>query len=240
MGQKAAREKWVTDEFKALIQAKKDHGVSSREYIVKKDNVEVEFLTLSDIQKFKQPRNRDIMLDPNHLGTIFVLDNSKEGRFYLKDIQKFADLYFERQANNPNIVDIVKEFQGYCTLTLWNYVMFSQGTEKFVKWFGRVFSYGNTVKIHGQDRRKVFVDRRALKILDEVFSVSKTYGVDQTHSFNLMQAVARQQGQMPSESKTKYKDVIPREILEEFGREFIDGFIKYMTDLGFEPNIEIH
>jgi len=45
---------------------------------------------------------------------------------------------------------------------------------------------------------------------------------------------------MPGESKTKYKDVIPRDILEHFGREFIDGFIKYMTDLGFEPSIEIH
>jgi hypothetical protein len=45
---------------------------------------------------------------------------------------------------------------------------------------------------------------------------------------------------MPGETKTKYKDVVPREILEDFGKEFIDGFIKYMTDLGFESNIEIH
>jgi len=45
---------------------------------------------------------------------------------------------------------------------------------------------------------------------------------------------------MPEAGKPKYKDVVPRDSLEYFGREFIDGFIKYMTDLGFEPDMDIH
>ena len=44
MGQKSAREKYVADEFKALIQTKKESKASPRDYIVKKDGQEIEFL----------------------------------------------------------------------------------------------------------------------------------------------------------------------------------------------------
>jgi len=97
--------------------------------------------------------------------------------------------------------------QGYCTLVLWNYVMSSStgGVERFVKWFGRVFSYGyisfetcastafllSSPSVHDH-HRTVYVHRGALKALDDVFSVSRNFGIDQTHSFNLMQTVAKQ------------------------------------------------
>jgi len=35
------------------------------------------------------------------------------------------------------------------------------------------------------------------------------------------------------------KDAIPREIFVYTGREFIRGFVKYMTDLGFTPGMEV-
>lgn len=38
-------------------------------------------------------------------------------RFTLDELLKFTEIYFERQQNNHNTVDIVKEFQGYCTMT---------------------------------------------------------------------------------------------------------------------------
>jgi len=246
MGQKAAREKHVAEEFKAILDAKKVRNQQRRDYLVRKNGVEIEYLTLSDMLKFKQPRNRDIMLDPNHLGLIFVLDDSKDGRFYLKDIHKFADLYFERQASNPNVVDVPKEFQGYCTLVLWNFVTTAGGVEKFVHWFGRVFSIGNVVfEHHGENHRTIYVERGALKVLDDIFAVSRNFGIDTNHTFGLLQQVSRQKKLMPAESrheskKAKYKDVIPREALEYFGREFIDGFIKYMTELGFEADIDLH
>lgn len=38
----------------------------------------------------------------------------------------------------------------------------------------------------------------------------------------------------------KVRDVIPREILEYAGREYVNGFIRYMSDLGFEPAMDVH
>ena len=67
------------------------------------------------MQKFEQPRNSDISLDKTHLGTLFMIDKTKDGRFTKEEILQFVDLYFERQAANTNAVDVVKEFQGYCT-----------------------------------------------------------------------------------------------------------------------------
>eukprot|EP01126_Amoeba_proteus_P057877 TRINITY_DN740_c0_g2_i16.p1 TRINITY_DN740_c0_g2~~TRINITY_DN740_c0_g2_i16.p1 ORF type:complete len:146 (+),score=27.43 TRINITY_DN740_c0_g2_i16:210-647(+) len=108
------------------------------------------------MQKFEQPRNSDISLDKTHLGTLFMIDKSKDGRFYLDEIKQFVDLYFERQAANANTVDVVKEFQGYCTASLWNYVANQKGKETFVKWFGKLFSMGN-IAIQGKDSVNIFL-----------------------------------------------------------------------------------
>jgi hypothetical protein len=34
-------------------------------------------------------------------------------------------------------------------------------------------------------------------------------------------------------------EVIPLEILKSFAKDFIDGFLKYMRELGFEEDMEI-
>lgn len=34
-------------------------------------------------------------------------------------------------------------------------------------------------------------------------------------------------------------DILPVEIFEIFAKEFLRGFIKYMSELGFEPGMEI-
>eukprot|EP01126_Amoeba_proteus_P057872 TRINITY_DN740_c0_g1_i4.p1 TRINITY_DN740_c0_g1~~TRINITY_DN740_c0_g1_i4.p1 ORF type:complete len:138 (-),score=26.96 TRINITY_DN740_c0_g1_i4:523-936(-) len=85
-----------------------------------------------------------------------MIDKSKDGRFYLDEIKQFVDLYFERQAANANTVDVVKEFQGYCTASLWNYVANQKGKETFVKWFGKLFSMGN-IAIQGKDSVNIFL-----------------------------------------------------------------------------------
>lgn len=50
-----------------------------------------------------------------------MIDKSKEGRFFLDEIIDFVNFYCERQTTNPNTVDVVKEFQGYCTAQYVNF-----------------------------------------------------------------------------------------------------------------------
>ncbi len=37
----------------------------------------------------------------------------------------------------------------------------------------------------------------------------------------------------------KYKDYVPLTIVKDFGREFIQGFSRVMSEMGFEPDMRI-
>lgn len=90
-------------------------------------------------------------------------------RFTRDEIVEFVHEYFNRQTANPNTVDVVKEFQGYCTakylalsyeshsISLWNFVYKGEDCkttlerkEKFGIWFEKLFSYGNFVEVNGE------------------------------------------------------------------------------------------
>jgi len=241
MGNKAAREKWITDEFKARIQEKmKKRHTKKRDYLCKVDGKYKEFLTLDDLRNFKQPRGNEIEpLDPSHLGTLFVLDKSKDGRFFIEELIEFIHMYFDRQASKTYAGNVVKEFQGYCTLQLWNYVNRKSGLRNFAKWIGLLLYRGNEVKIHEFPHKK-FVARQAIHRLHEIFQVTKSFGVDQPSSFTTLLEVAQQKKMVDvSSGGDQLKDVLPLEILEYFGKEFIEGFKSYMTELGFEPDMDI-
>jgi len=240
MGNKAAREKWIADEFKARIQEKmKKRQTKKKDYLCKVDGKYKEFLTLDDLRNFKQPRGSEIEpLDPNHLGTLFVLDKSHSGRFFVEELIEFIHMYFDRQAIKTYAGNIVKEFQGYCTLQLWNYVNQQHGPRKFAKWFGLLLYRGNEVKIKDFPKKK-FVARQAIHRLHEIFQVTKSFGVDQMTSFTTLLEVAQQKKFVDTSAGEQLKDVLPLEILEYFGKEFIEGFKSYMTELGFEPDMDI-
>lgn len=60
---------------------------------------------LEDVLKFKLPPEYPI--DKSHLGTLFALDKTKDGKFYLEEVIDFAAIYGEKQANNPGAVDFM-------------------------------------------------------------------------------------------------------------------------------------
>jgi len=70
--------------------------------------------------------------------------------------------------------------------------------------------------------------------------VTKSFGIEQMTSFSTMQSVAQQKKMIDHlYTDQLLKDVLPQEILEYFGKAFIEGFKNYMTELGFEPDMDI-
>jgi len=55
------------------------------------------------VLKFKIPPEYPV--DRSHLGTLFALDKTKDGKFYLEEIIDFAAIYSEKQIANPGAVD---------------------------------------------------------------------------------------------------------------------------------------
>jgi len=54
--------------------------------------------------KIKPPR--EYPLETTHLGTLFIMDKDKDGKFSLHDLVDFATLYHERQARQ-DVVDFL-------------------------------------------------------------------------------------------------------------------------------------
>lgn len=77
--------------------------------------------------------------DLNHLGTLYILDRTKQGRFCLEDMKEFVEFGFRFNGDkyNPR-TDFKSQLQGFCTWMMWNDVvkLGDQGIHNFIQWFG--------------------------------------------------------------------------------------------------------
>lgn len=212
--------------------------------------------------KFKPPR--ETPLDLSHLGTLFVMDKQKDGKFDLKELSSFVALYYDRQASDRGTADFLKEFQGYCTLQMWNFVAKPEGRRAWVNWFCSLLV---------EDAHCSFVHRDAVKLvhqvlchiitslflslfssitshsshlslsLSQILNVRRAYGVDFQTFFNLLQRAAIEQNLMssPSDSSNneQLEECVPMQIIRKFATDFIEGFASYMLSLGFSADMEV-
>lgn len=64
---------------------------------------------LDDVLKIKPPR--EYPLETAHLGTLFIMDKDKDGKFSVHDLIDFATLYHERQARQDVVDFLVINFK---------------------------------------------------------------------------------------------------------------------------------
>jgi hypothetical protein len=215
-----AHQKWIAEEFNNIKKEKTNP--------IERDN---DYLTLEDVMKFKPPR--ETPLDMSHLGTLFVMDKQKDGKFDLKELSSFVALYHEHQANDRGTADFLKEFQGYCTLQMWNFVAKPDGRKAWVNWFCSLLV---------DDAHCSFVHRDAVKLVHQILNVRRAYGVDFQNFFNLLQRAAIEQNLMPSlqdaPDREQLEECVPMQIIRKFASDFIEGFANYMLSLGFSADLE--
>eukprot|EP00891_Asterochloris_glomerata_P009664 jgi/Astpho2/9664/Aster-x1595 len=73
------------------------------------------------------------LLDPLHLGVLWVLDSNHDGRVSLEELETLADLARKRsRCYQPH--EFQSQMQGYCTLKLWQAMSREGGKEAFVDW----------------------------------------------------------------------------------------------------------
>lgn len=101
---------WIVEEFNNLKKAKPDATV---DFVVSNNTLLLAFIVysiniivevLDDVLKIKPPR--EYPLETAHLGTLFIMDKDKDGKFSLHDLIDFATLYHERQARQ-DVVDFL-------------------------------------------------------------------------------------------------------------------------------------
>jgi len=216
MGNAQSTRTYITEEFQKANQG------NPRDYLV-----------LDQIMQVQPPRENPI--DLQHIGALYIMDKRLCGRFYYEDLLDFGDLYCIQTAA-ARLYDAQSKFKAYCTLQMWSELCKPGGIEEFVAWFGRLLSENMTLQYFDEHPTVPFLPADTVKTMHSIMAIKKLYGMDFQEFFSLMQRVAEEQGIMKLEEE-KLDEVVPLVVSRQFAREFINGFVKLMSELGFDKDM---
>jgi len=194
------------------------------------NDMQRDYLVLDQIIQIQPPRESPI--DLTHLGTLYIMDKRMCGRFYYEDLLDFGETYLT-QASATRAYDLQSKFQAYCTLHMWNEVTKPGGVEEFVTWFGRLLAENQPLQYFDEHPTVSFLHSDTIKTMHLILGIKKTYGVDFQIFLDLMQRAAEEQGLMRLDVE-KLDEVVPLVVSRQFAREFMNGFVKLMSELGFD------
>ncbi|ELR11133.1 Fbox domain containing protein [Acanthamoeba castellanii str. Neff] len=78
---------------------------------------------------------------------------------------------------------------------------------------------------------------RILRSIHKILNVKRAYGMSTQDFYFLMQRAAEEANLMTLDEH--FDNWIPTDIVQDFVREFMKGFQNFMTQLGFEPGVEL-
>src|SRR3990167_9820968 len=107
----------IKDEFERVRQLDKD-----RDYIV-----------LDQVLQIENTKWESFPIDFTHLGTLFVLDKERNGKFTLNNFLEFSEICKKREEIHLRH-DFKTHIQAYLTLCMWSVVAKNNGEDIFVEW----------------------------------------------------------------------------------------------------------
>ncbi|EAL67418.1 hypothetical protein DDB_G0280383 [Dictyostelium discoideum AX4] len=170
---------------------------------------------------------RESTIDICHLGTLFVIDKRRTGRFYHNDILEFARTYASQALLNGRKDDFQSKFQAYCTLKMWNEIS-KDRDEIFVEWFTKLFTENPNYIQKFDQHSETYLTSDAINKMYQILSIKNYYGGDFRSFLDLMQRSAEEEDLMKLD-EDELDDVVPAQILKNFSKHFIDGFKKLMV-----------
>jgi len=184
---------------------------------VKKDR---NYLILDNLLNFNMPNM--IHLQLTHIGVLFVMDSTQDGKFTLEKLLAFSDLCAERaRFYRPH--EFQAQIQGYCALQLWNCVISQEGKEEFESWFTQVIRESERERHFDSETGTEFISRDTIQTVHEILEVSEKHGMDFQQFFDLLQRVGEEKGTMDLENEL-LDDCAPLDVLQDFTSNFITGF----------------
>jgi len=224
MGNQGSIQRHISEEFKRVKEAtkKKNGKIHSADYLV-----------LDQVLQMQPFREQPV--DVAHLGTLFCLDENKDGRFSEAEFGKFAAQFSGKKSFSH---DFQMHLQAFCTLHMWNEVTKEGGVEMFVEWFGKLLQENSMDWRQFRGTREIFLDGDTVRTLHRLLNIKLMYGYSFDNFFGLMQRVAEEKSLMQLENE-KYDEYVPLAIVKFFGREFITGFSRVMSDMGFDHDMRI-
>eukprot|EP00347_Sterkiella_histriomuscorum_P012640 403367795 len=179
---------------------------------VKSNSKKRDYLILSDIINSVQ-LPEDYPFNFHHLGNLFMMDANKDGRFSHDDLMHFATVSI-KEVKKYKQHEINSQLQAFCTLQMWQQVCGDESKESdFVGW----------------------LRAETIKALYEILNVRQTHNIEFQSFFALMQQTGEEMGLMSVEEEDQ-DDYVPLPVIQLFAKNFIQGFSKLMSEIGFIIN----
>jgi len=181
------------------------------------------------------------------LASLYVLDHKKDGVFDLLEMELFIknalsrhELLFASKSTTTTRGDFQANFHGYCSWLLFRDVSSPDGLSKFVEWFLKLVKQADNPS--PKKRAKPYVSRGAIQFIHKLLRIKKAYGLGDRKFFLMLQMSGEEQNLLNIEDK-HLDDFVPDVVVEQFGRNFIGAYSKFLLDLGFDslqlPSIPI-
>eukprot|EP00164_Ancoracysta_twista_P006722 GFYU01009420.1.p1 GENE.GFYU01009420.1~~GFYU01009420.1.p1 ORF type:complete len:230 (-),score=34.85 GFYU01009420.1:54-743(-) len=228
MGAAASSKPALSTNITAYIKKEYERvNVTQRDYIMLDEILNIEPLP-------------DLPLDFCHLGTLYILDRAKNGRFRLSDLYNFAEFYARRKKiYKPH--EFRTHIQAYCTLRMWEALKYFEQTSSahvLRDWFCMLFYETVGLSRFEEYAGVEFVSDESIQTLHKVLSIRKTYGLEFQEFLDSLQQVAEESGHLKMEDE-RLDNLLPVETLKLFATNFFKGILNLMTQLGFDKIQEI-
>eukprot|EP01100_Stratorugosa_tubuloviscum_P012425 TRINITY_DN590_c0_g3_i2.p1 TRINITY_DN590_c0_g3~~TRINITY_DN590_c0_g3_i2.p1 ORF type:complete len:238 (-),score=81.83 TRINITY_DN590_c0_g3_i2:89-802(-) len=184
--------------------------------------------------------------DFSHLGTLYILNSDKNGKFTLEDFHKFLKLAAAREPKWRSR-DFKSQLMAYCTLQMWKQVK-SKGDEYFAKWFCRLFVENTisnipAVRYSRSSPNTFYFLSESIEKIHKLLNLKTFYGISSLNFFVMLQQADRERAQKIENSQTKRgqkrnrrNNLIHVDIINRFACDFINGFTNLLAELGFEAS----
>eukprot|EP01096_Ripella_sp_DP13-Kostka_P007022 TRINITY_DN2556_c0_g1_i1.p1 TRINITY_DN2556_c0_g1~~TRINITY_DN2556_c0_g1_i1.p1 ORF type:complete len:255 (+),score=82.43 TRINITY_DN2556_c0_g1_i1:78-767(+) len=201
---------------------------SSRNYIV-----------LDQVLKIQKTGWESFPIDFAHLGTLFVLDRNKSGKFELQDLLALGETCRSKEDLCKIKHEFQRQIQAYFALRMWSEVAREGGHQLFADWICELLG-NNSTSAESKARLtfpshpgRVFFSYDTIKTLHQILDIRTSYGYNYQDFFDLLQRSSEQENLMTLTDELD--EYVPKETIHRFASNFIRGFTNVMLELGFDP-----
>ncbi|KAH7815894.1 uncharacterized protein MONOS_880 [Monocercomonoides exilis] len=173
------------------------------------------------------------LLNVNHLGVLFNLDEEKKGfvtvKNYVALYQKAVSLQTEIHSGTE---EFKYQFECFCVWTMFTKLKDSTfGVSGFINWIQELTKLDKDVSRLPKVGDEIYLHLSTIKYIFLLFDIQRTIGYDLQQFLEVLHSVGSEQG-LSTDAPGKYDRFVPMRVLVLFLSNYIKGFVDSMTAYG--------